>query len=201
MERKNPEKKIIIKEFVERFFSENGFSPTVREIEKGVGITRATVQRYLESMRNDGELCYSGRRGIKTEVTERMNTDTVAVPLIGSIACGAPILAQENIDEYFRLPTAFVGKGEFFMLRAKGDSMIDAGIDDGDLVLVRKQDIAPEGQIVVALVGEEATLKRYYKMPKTKQYRLHPENGRYGDIIVSDLVIQGVAIKVFKDLI
>lgn len=200
MAKKDPQKKIAIKEFVEKFFSENGYSPTVREIEKGVGITRATVQRYLEDMREDGELNYSGRRGITTIVTDKMNNDTVAVPLVGQIACGAPILAQENIEEYYRMPVVFVGEGDFFMLKAKGDSMIEAGIDDGDTVLIRKQNVAREGQIVVALMDDEATLKRYYKIPGKKEYRLHPENKKYEDIIVSDLVIQGIAVKVFKDL-
>ena len=200
MAKKDPEKKRIIKEFVEKFFSDNGYSPTVREIEKGVGITRATVQRYLEDMRDSGELSYTGRRGIKTQVTEKMNNDTVAVPLVGQIACGAPILAQENIEEYYRLPMAFTGEGDFFMLRAKGDSMVDAGIDDGDTVLIRKQNTAREGQIVVALMEDEATLKRYYKIPGTHEYRLHPENKSYKDIIVSELMIQGIAVKVFKDL-
>lgn len=200
MAKKDPLKKIAIKEFVEKFFSEYGISPTVREIEKGVGITRATVQRYLEDMRSDGELNYAGRRGITTLVTDKMNNDTVAVPLVGQIACGAPILAQENIEEYYRLPAAFIGEGDFFMLRAKGDSMIEAGIDDGDTVLIKKQNVAKEGQIVVALMDDEATLKRYYRIPGKKEYRLHPENKSYEDIIVSDLVIQGVAVKVFKDL-
>ncbi len=200
MAKKDPMKKTAIKEFVEKFFSENGYSPTVREIEKGVGITRATVQRYLEDMRDNGELSYAGRRGIATIVTDKMNNDTVAVPLVGQIACGAPILAQENIEEYYRMPVVFVGEGDFFMLRAKGDSMIEAGIDDGDTVLIRKQNVAKEGQIVVALMEDEATLKRYYKIPGKKEYRLHPENKKYEDIIVSDLIIQGIAVKVFKDL-
>ena len=108
------------------------------------------------------------------------------------------MLAEENIEEYVKLPISLFGHGEFFLLRAKGDSMINAGIDDGDLVVVRQQPTAVYNQIVVALVDDEATLKRFRPQPDCVY--LHPENPSYDDIIVRDCVIQGVAVKVLKDL-
>ena len=121
-------------------------------------------------------------------------------PILGRIACGIPKFAEENIEEYVRLPVALFGKGNFFILRAYGDSMIEAGIDDGDLVLIRQQNYADEGQIVVALMEDDATLKRYYPEPENQRIRLHPENSRMDDIYVDYCEIQGVAVKVLKDL-
>ena len=126
----------------------------------------------------------------------RMDT----VPLLGTIACGIPKLAEENIESYMRLPAALFGKGPFFMLRAWGDSMVNAGIEDGDLVLIRQQSTARPGQIVVALTGEEATLKRYYPAPLQHRIRLQPENEHMEPIYVRDCLIQGVALKVIKEL-
>ena len=100
-----------------------------------------------------------------------------------------------------RLPIALFGQGDFYILRANGDSMIDANINHGDLVVVRQQDYAEEGQIVVALIEDEATLKRYYPEPERQRVRLHPENPKLQDIYVDDCSIQGVAVKVLKDLI
>lgn len=93
------------------------------------------------------------------------------------------------------------GRGEFFALQASGDSMINAGINDGDLVLIRKQNTAEEGEIIVALVDDETTLKRFYRDKKNKRFILHPENEKYDDIIVDNLVIQGIVTKVLKDVV
>ena len=121
-------------------------------------------------------------------------------PILGKVSCGVPKFAEENIEEYVRLPVALFGRGQFFILRANGDSMIEADINDGDLVLIRQQNYADEGQIVVALMDDEATLKRYYPEPENQRIRLHPENCQLDDIFVSDCIIQGVAVKVLKDL-
>ena len=123
------------------------------------------------------------------------------MPVLGVISGGIPKFAEENIEEYIRLPVSLFGTGKFFILRAYGDSMIEVGIDDGDLVLIRQQETASAGQIVVALINnEDATLKRYYPEPEKHRVRLHPENSRMDDIIVPDCAIQGVAVKVLKDL-
>lgn len=171
-----------------------GTSPSVAEIAAAAGVSKATVSRYLSDMRQRGELDYAGHRGIVMKEQQ-----TVRVPVLGAVACGLPKLAEENIEEYVSLPVSLFGSGEFFLLRASGDSMIEAGVDDGDLVLIRRQDTADAGQIVVALVEDEATLKRFY--PERGQVRLHPENSAMEDIYVESCLVQGVAVKVIKDLL
>lgn len=115
-------------------------------------------------------------------------------------ACGSPQYEEENIEEYVSLPTAIFGKGDFFILRASGQSMIEAGIDDGDLVVVKKQVEAKEGDIVVALVDNQNTLKRYFRDDENKKIILHPENKKMKDIIVDKCCIQGVACHIIKEL-
>jgi len=143
---------------------------------------------------------YEGHRNITTEENRKTKTETTKVAILGSVSCGIPKFAAENIEEYVRLPISLFGSGEFYILRANGDSMVNAGIEDGDLVLIRQQSYANEGQIVVALMEDEATLKRYYPEPHKRRIRLHPENDSMRDIYVANCVIQGVAVKVLKDL-
>lgn len=191
-----------IKDFAEKYYMTFNQSPTVREIAAELGVGKSTVQRYLERLNESGEIEYSGRRGIKTDVTEKLDSDMVNVGLVGSVSCGALTFAEQNITEYFKLPVSLVGHGDFFMLRAHGNSMINAGIDDGDLVVIRRQSTADEGQIVVALYEDDATLKRFYRDRANRRFILHPENEELDDIIVEgDLAIQGVAVNVIKDLI
>lgn len=189
-----------IKSFVESYYFEYSYSPTVREIADAVGCGKSTVQRYLERLRDYGEISYDGRRGISTEVTDKVDSNSVNVGLVGSISCGPLTFAEQNITDYFRLPASLVGSGEFFMLKADGDSMIDTGIDSGDLVIIKKVSSARVGDIVVALNGEDTTLKRLGK-DSDGRYFLHPENDRYSDIYVDELVVQGIAVKVIKDLV
>ena len=202
MRQKNNETKARITEYIDEFYFERGMAPTIREIESGTGIPRPTVARYLAAMRDSGEIEYNGgRRRIETERTQKISdSGYVQVAVVGSVACGPLGFAEENIEEYFRLPASFVGEGSYYLLRARGDSMRGAGIDDGDLVLVRKQDTAEEGRIVVALVDGEATLKRFYRTDDRTAFRLHPENTDYEDIFVDTLLIQGVATNVIKRL-
>ena len=202
MRQKNNETKRRITEYIDCFYFERGMAPTIREIEAGTGIPRPTVGRYLAAMRDSGEIEYNGgRRRIETERTQKISdSGYVSVAVVGSVACGPLGFAEENIEEYFRLPVSFVGEGTFFLLRARGDSMTGAGVDDGDLVLVRSQSEAAEGQIIVALVDGEATLKRFYRTESAGVFRLHAENDAYDDIIVDRLSIQGVAQSVIKKL-
>lgn len=186
-----------IEKFVSDYTDSNGISPTMQEVAEGVGSSKATVQRYIAQLCEDGILDYSGYR---TMTSTKMKAAAIRVPVLGTIACGIPKFAEENIEEYVRLPVALFGKGNFFILRAYGDSMIEAGIDNGDLVLIRQQNYADEGQIVVALMEDEATLKRFYPEPKKHRIRLHPENSHMDDIYVDNCKIQGVAVKVLKDL-
>lgn len=185
----------LIKKFITEYVDETGNSPTVYEIASGTGIAKTSVARYVNAMIERGEIDNCGRRTLKPTDTK---AEAVRVPILGQVACGLPKLAEENIEEYVRLPVALFGRGAFYILRAVGDSMVNAGIDDGDLVLIRQQPIAEAGQIVVALVEDEATLKRYY--PEKDHVRLHPENPELEDIIVPSCEIQGVAVKVLKDL-
>lgn len=201
MRKKNPELYQAIKTYVEHHYEKEGRSPTVREIESGTGITRPTVQRYLTAMRESGVIEYNGIRGVRTTAMSKTARETAAVALVGQVACGTPIYAEENVQEYYRFPVALLGQGNFFLLRAKGESMIHAGISDGDLVLVRQQNTAEPGQIVVALIDDEATLKRFYPEPEHQRIRLHPENEAMEDIYVENCLVQGVAVKVLKDLV
>ncbi|MBR3137130.1 MAG: repressor LexA [Clostridia bacterium] len=187
-----------IEQFVGRFTDNFGISPTMQEVADGVGVSKATVHRYITQLCEDGVIDFSGRRTI---TPARTNVEAVSVPILGEVACGIPKFAEESIEEYVRLPVALFGRGNFFILRAYGDSMVEAGIDDGDLVLIRQQHAAEEGQIVVALIDDEATLKRFYPEPENHRIRLHPENPHMADIFVDRCEIQGVAVKVLKDLL
>lgn len=198
MRSKNPAYFELLIRFIDDYIDNYGRSPSTQEIASGTGLSPATVSRYLSRMREDGIIDYSGHRNIVTK--RNRATETNAVPVLGSVSCGIPKFAEENIEEYVKLPVSLFGKGDFFLLRASGNSMIEAGIDSGDLVLVRRQDYAAPGQIVVALMEEEATLKRYYPEPQNGYIRLHPENKDLDDIIVDSCLIQGVAVHVIKEL-
>lgn len=187
--------------FIDRFYDLHGFVPSVRNIADGVGSNKSTVQRITARLREEGIL-FDSNIGVVTQRIDKLQKDSVMVGLVGSVSCGPLTFAEQNISEYFTLPTSLVGKGEFFLLRALGDSMIGAGIESGDLVLIKKQETADFGQIVVALVDDETTLKRLEKNKVTNEIYLHPENPNYDDIYLeSNLIVQGVAVKVLKDLL
>ena len=201
MRSKNQEHFTLLENFIDTYIDSQGVSPSTREIAAGTGLSPSTVSRYLSYMREKGIIDYVGHRNIITQQKRMTATSSNRVPVLGAVSCGIPKFAEGNIEEYVQLPTAIFGKGDFFLLRASGDSMIEAGIDDGDLVLVRHQDHADPGQIVVALIGEdEATIKRFYPEPSEGIIRLHPENSALDDIIVENCVIQGVAVHVMKAL-
>ena len=190
----------IIKKFLESYRESTGSSPTVKEIEEGTGIPHTTVFRYLNEMKEKGDISFDGHRNIVTREAKAAAQSSIMVPILGNIACGIPNYAEENIEEYVQLPVSLFGRGEFFILRAYGDSMIEAGICEDDLVIVKHQQTAEAGQIVVAMVEGETTLKRYFPEPEKKRIRLHPENSSMEDIYVSECDIQGVALHVLKSL-
>ena len=184
--------------FVNDWYREHHASPSGRKISAGTGIPLTTVQRMLNTMTENGVIDYDGET-IVTEQASKINEETTPVGIIGSIPCGNLALEEEAIEEIVNLPVALFGKGNLFMLHARGDSMTGAGIDDGDLVLIRKQEEANNGDIVVAYMeGEGNTLKRYRKYGNT--VFLHPENPKYQDIPLKDCKIQGVAMSVIKSL-
>lgn len=201
MRSKNQELFTLLERFIDAYIDSQGVSPSTREIAAGTGLSLATVSRYLSYMREKGIIDYVGHRNIITQQKRMTATSSNRVPVLGAVSCGIPKFAEGNVEEYVQLPTAIFGKGSYFLLRASGDSMIEAGIDDGDLVLVRQQDHADPGQIVVALIDEdEATLKRFYPEPSKGIIRLHPENSALDDIIVENCAIQGVAVHAVKSL-
>ena len=122
------------------------------------------------------------------------------IPVYGDIPCGPPNFVDDELKGYLEIPDEMIGNGEYFVLRAKGDSMTGAGIFAGDLVVVKKQNFAEESQIVVAFVDGETTLKRFYKNDQHKLVELRPENSRYKTIYASECVILGVAVKIIKDI-
>ena len=189
--------------FINEYCSMYGTAPSVQDIADHLGLGKTTVYYHLKRMEEEGRIESRGSRGYFT-VEQLADRNVTVAPIVGRIACGTPLYAAENIEEYIRLPETLFGKGDFFFLRAKGRSMINVGIDSGDLVLIRRQDTAEPGQIVVALDidKDEATLKRYFPEPEKGRIRLHPENPDEKDIYMSieRCRIQGVAVKIIKDL-
>ena len=201
MRRKDPELMERIHDFVESFYFDNGRSPSTTEIGDAVGIARGTAYKYLVAMDERGLISYEDGNA-STDRMRSLTTDVnPAASVSGFVPCGTPQTIEASVEEYVPLPVSIFGSGELFIVRASRDSMIEAGIDDGDLVVVRKQETARDGDIVVALVNNENTLKRYYRDDELHCIRLHPENSEMEDILVyGDCFIQGVAQQVIKNL-
>ena len=187
--------------FIDEYYNTNGKVPTLQEIADEVHLNNSNVSRNLKVMKERGLIDLDGGwGGLKTSKIQKRNTELTYVPLVGTIACGTPMLAEQNIESYIPISKELIGQGTFFALHAKGDSMINANIEDGDFVIVRQQNYANEGDIIVALIDEEATLKRYFLDKKQQKIRLHPENDELSDMFFDNINIQGVAVKVLKDL-
>lgn len=188
--------------YINEQFSLTSKAPTMREIAREFNVSSACVWKYIKEMNEKGLVSNSGEyRGIKTKKMQKTQSNVSQVAIVGSIACGSPILAEQNIEGYISVSNDFLGHGTFFVLKANGNSMINAGISDGDYVVVRQQESAEQGQIVVALIDNETTLKRYYLDNKKRKVRLHPENDTMKDMYFDHIQIQGVAVKVIKDLV
>ena len=208
----NKREKAILKA-IEKSVEAKGYAPSVREIGKEVGLSStATVHGYLERLQDTGYIRKEDNKGrtlklLKNSEGEPVidkkkdfytDRELVDVPLVGKITAGAPILAIENITDSFPIPIDFVGNSESFMLTVRGESMIEAGILDGDYILVRRQKSATNGEIVVALIEDEATVKTFYK--ERNHIRLQPENSTMDPIIVPDCEILGKVIGVFRKM-
>ena len=166
-------------DYIRKFTEENGYTPSVREIGKECGIkSTATVHSYIEKLQNRGYLNKTDNK--KRAVTIGKGTGTT-IPLIGVVTAGQPIFAYENYEDYYTFPVGEFKGDELFMLRVQGTSMIDAGIMNGDKIIVRKQPVAEDGEIVVALVDDSATVKRFYR--RDGHIVLHPENEALADMI------------------
>lgn len=197
MRRMDENKKNIILDFVNEYYNRHSRTPAVHEISEGTGIANTTVHRYLLSMKESGELDYNGRRSIGTLRTSK-ECPHPAMPVLGKVACGPGDYEEENVLEYIRMPETLVGKGDFFALIAKGDSMVDAGIYDGDYVIIRKQNTAQVGDLVVALYDDGLNnLKKLCRDPDSGSYYLYSCNSdqdTYAPIYVEQLQVQGVAV-------
>ena len=188
-----------IYQYAEQYYFQTGISPSTTKIADAVGVSRGTAYKYLVAMNDNGMIEYDGKN-IHTDVTKKLNTENSQTAIVGSVPCGSLQYEEENIEEYISLPTAIFGKGDFYILHASGNSMIDAGIDDGDLVVIRKQNYAHNGDIVVALVENQNTLKTFFRDEQNRKIILHPENKNMDDIVVDDCYIQGIACHVIKEL-
>ena len=198
MLQKNPDQMKEIVDFADRFYARHRRSPSVREIAAGTTLKRSSVHNYLVAMNDNGMIVYNGQT-IETPYIRALQQEMRRIGIVGSVSCGLPTDASVQQDEYLNLPLTMVGNDDVYILYASGDSMIGAGIEDGDMVLVRRQETANDGEIVVAYVeGEGNTLKRLRH--DGNQIILHPENPDLHDIQVDFLKIQGVAVWVFKNL-
>ena len=193
-----------ILKFVNKYYQENRVAPTIIQVSEGVGVPRSTTHRYLQELSNRGLLEYD--RGIlSAPQSAKMKTAYISAPLVGSIQCGSPEEEEEFVEEYVSLPVSLFGKGDFYLLRTKGDSMVDAGIEEDDLIVIERNCPAKIGDIVVALDPDnQNTLKRYAGFDKTeRRYILKYENeAKYpGEVIkVKSFHVQGVARNVIKSL-
>ena len=185
-----------MEEYIRERQRKDGVSPSYRRIMHALGMSSLNlVQRYVLALENQGRIRRTRLGSIA--LPKRLDAGkNKIVPLVGDIACGQPSFAEENIEASYALPEAIFGKGELFMLHTHGDSMIDAGIREGDLIVVRKQNTADDGQIVVALMDGEATLKRLFH--RDGKIVLHPENRQMQDIVVDNCEIQGVLVSCIK---
>jgi len=210
----NKREKAILK-FIEKHIEANGYPPSVREIGKAVDLrSTATVHGYLSALELKGYIKKENQKGRTLKLLKGgldnmegqevigknaySQKELVDVPVIGKITAGEPILAVENVTDTFPIPIDFVGNSESFMLTVRGESMIEAGILNGDYILVRKQNTATNGEIVVALIEDEATVKTFYK--EKDHIRLQPENSTMDPIIVPNCEILGKVIGVFRKM-
>lgn len=187
-------------DFIRRYSDKHGYPPTVRDIGRAIGLTSSsTVHAHLANLEKIGLLRRDPTKPRAIEVLVDKAKKAVSppgLPLVGQVAAGQPVLAEENIEEYVDIPALAGGEEGEFILRVKGDSMKDAGIIEGDFVIVRPQDTAADGEIVVALVGEEATVKRFFK--EADHVRLQPENDALEPIRTRDVAVLGRVVGVCR---
>jgi repressor LexA len=202
-------------DFIKRYSAKQGYPPTVRDIGKAVGLaSSSTVHAHLANLEKLGLLRRDPSKPRAIELLDRVQKDVGSavqdavesvkvmmrpgLPLVGQVAAGQPILAEENIEDYVQVPTAAGGDTGEYVLRVRGESMIDAGILEGDFVVVRPQDTADDGEIIVALVGEEATVKRFFR--EADHVRLQPENATMEPIRSKDVRVLGRVVGLFRSV-
>ncbi len=195
---KNSDKSRQVYDYINRFICENGYAPTVREICRDCGIaSTATAFTIMNDLAAQG-LITKSKVGENKRRAISINQQVIKVPLIGTVAAGEPIFAQENYEDFFSIPSNLFKGDDLFMLSVKGDSMKNIGMFDGDKIIVQKQSVAENGEIVVALVEDSATVKRFYK--RGGKIVLHPENDDMDDFIFDDVTILGRVIGLVRNI-
>ena len=184
--------------YIKQTLNEKGFAPSVREIRDAMGLkSPATVQTHLHHLEQKGYITRNDRKQRSIMITQKETTEVSnAVPVVGKVVAGHPIWAQENIENYITLPEVMLSSGKHFILRVSGESMIGAGIFDGDYLVVRQQNTATNGDVVVALLGNETTVKRFYRQDDC--IRLQPENNAFSPIYTNECEILGKVISMFR---
>lgn len=177
-------------QFIKNYIEENGFSPSVRELCQGVGFSStATAQYHIKKLISEGKITLSGAKNRTITLTNRSEKRAKFIPIVGTVTAGLPILAVENLQGYCPIPDEFKDEEDMFALQIKGDSMIGAGIFNGDKIIVKKTPVCEDGDIIVALIDDEATCKRFYR--RGNKIVLHPENSAYSNMIFDDVIILG----------
>jgi repressor LexA len=195
-------------DFIKRYSAGHGYPPTVRDIGKAVGLaSSSTVHAHLANLERLGLLRRDPTKPRAIELLDRaastaassvLNLVRPGLPLVGQVAAGQPVLAEENIEDYVQTPAFAGGNDGGYLLRVRGESMKNVGILDGDLVVVRPQDTAEDGDIVVALVGEEATVKRFFQ--ESDHVRLQPENETMAPILSQDVRVLGKVVGLMRSI-
>lgn len=194
-------------EFIESYILQKGYGPTVREIAEAVHLSSpSTVHVHLKTLEEKGyivrdplksrSIALQGKHEQEEAFGSTGSSNTLSLPLVGNVAAGEPILAEHNVETTLQLPTEIVGDSASFILAVHGESMIEAGINDGDYVVVKEQQVARNGEIIVALIDDGATVKRFFK--EKDHIRLQPENSTMDPIITRDCAIVGKVVAVLR---
>jgi repressor LexA len=204
LKRKHGETQALILQYIREQISSRGFPPSVREICEAVGLkSTSTVHGHLKRLEKQGQLRRDSMKpramAVLKKTQEEINGRVRMIPLLGPVAAGSPILAEESISETLPVPDFLLKDGEHFALLVRGDSMIQAGILDGDYLVVKQQQQANNGDIVVAMIGGDATVKRFYK--EKGHFRLQPENPALQPIIVNEVEILGKVVSVYRAIL
>jgi len=195
---KMTERDQLVLRYIENYITENGYAPSVREICSGCGIPSTATCFYIMNSLSDRGYIAKSKVGENKRRAVSINQNAKKIPLIGTVAAGTPIFAQENYEDYFSVPTNMFGTDDMFMLTVKGDSMINIGMYNGDKIVVRKQDTAEDGEIVVALVEDGATVKRFYR--RDGKFILHPENDTMEDFVFDEVTILGKVVGLIRKI-
>jgi repressor LexA len=186
-------------QFIEHYLDLHGFAPTVREVASHLEITTKGAHDHLRALQRKGCITRGSRRSraITVIANGAEAPEVVDIPVLGTVVAGQPLLNEENLDGTYPLPRSSIGTGDHFALHVRGDSMKDAGIHDGDLAVIRQQPTATDGDIVVAMIDDAVTLKRFYK--ESRRVRLQAENSAYPPIYATDLRILGKLACLVRD--